>query len=357
MIQTWRKAADLLRLGEDLVLATVVESRGSTPREPGATMVVRRNGEIVGSVGGGSGEGDVIEEARTGAADAGPRYTVIDMWGSGRRPDAMVCGGRMKILLEPLSPATTLPWITVLVDELENGRSVGIVRALPGAGDDAPSLAMLAGEGGEILWTREGAPPPDIAFRSGGAAVETVPLPNDAGRLLVQKILPPDRLIIVGGGHIAVPLCDMAAALDFRVTVIDDRPEFSAAERFPAAADTLCGDYVPLLDRIPGGETAYFALVTRGYGIDVEAVPVLLKKRFRYIGMIGSGRRIRTVKEKLETKGIAAADLDMIHAPIGLAIGAVTPAEIAASIVAELIAVRRAEKEPCAGDSGARSSG
>jgi len=157
----------------------------------------------------------------------------------------------------------------------------------------------------------------------------------------------PPHLIVVGAGHIAVPLAAMAKLCDFQVTVLDDRPQFANRDRFPTADAIVAGPFRAELDRLRQGKATfdddtYIVLVTRGHQHDVACLLEVLDDPLAYIGMIGSRRRIRAVFELLEKEqGIPAAKFDRVYAPIGLNIGAITPAEIAVCIMAEIINVMR----------------
>jgi xanthine dehydrogenase accessory factor len=157
----------------------------------------------------------------------------------------------------------------------------------------------------------------------------------------------PPRLLIVGAGHIAVPLCELGALCDFSVIVIDDRAQFANRSRFPRAADVIAADIRQTVSALAADPETYVVLVTRGHSLDVECLTTILDRPLAYIGMIGSRRRIRAVFDLLEREqGIAPTLLERVHAPIGLAIRAETPAEIAVSIMAEIIAVRRGGRQP-----------
>jgi len=157
----------------------------------------------------------------------------------------------------------------------------------------------------------------------------------------------PPHLIVVGAGHIAVPLAAMAKLCEFQVSVLDDRPQFSNRERFPTADQVIAGPFRAELERMRQGKATfdddtYIVLVTRGHQYDVESLLEVLDDPLAYIGMIGSRRRIRAVFELLEKEqGIPAAKFDRVYAPVGLNIGAITPAEIAVCILAEIINVMR----------------
>jgi len=147
--------------------------------------------------------------------------------------------------------------------------------------------------------------------------------------------------VIVGAGHIAVPLARMAKVLDFQVTIIDDRSAFANRGRFPEADRVIAADIEKTVADLPIGPQTYLVLVTRGHTLDQAALMRVIHKPAAYIGMIGSQRRVRAVLDQLRRMGVAEEHIRRVYAPIGLRIGAETPAEIATSILAELVAVRR----------------
>lgn len=150
-----------------------------------------------------------------------------------------------------------------------------------------------------------------------------------------------ERLIICGGGHVALELAHIAARLDFEVHVIDDRPEFANRSRFPMA-QVYCGEFVSALEELGNGPDDYFAVLTRGHVWDGACVAQILRGEFGYLGMIGSRRKVAATRAMLLEEGFTAGQVDQVHAPIGLNIGGETPAEIAVSIAAQLVQVRAA---------------
>lgn len=159
--------------------------------------------------------------------------------------------------------------------------------------------------------------------------------------VLIEVVEAPARLVIVGGGHIGRSLCTVGALAGFSVTVIDDRPEYANTERFPEADRVICDDYEDALASLPNDFNTYYVMVTRGHKQDELSLRIVLAKSWAYCGMIGSKRRTGAVLQHLAEEGFPRETLDRVHTPIGLDIGAETPEEIAVSIVAELIMVRR----------------
>jgi xanthine dehydrogenase accessory factor len=153
-------------------------------------------------------------------------------------------------------------------------------------------------------------------------------------------IPPTPRLLIAGAGHVGQALAAIVAQFDYAITVIDDRADFATAARFPTAR-CIVGDIDLELSRYPIDESTYVVIVTRGHKHDAVSLAAVIQSAARYIGLIGSKRKVRTILDELHLRGIPREQLARVHAPIGLEIGAVTPAEIAVSIAAELIAVRR----------------
>lgn len=158
-----------------------------------------------------------------------------------------------------------------------------------------------------------------------------------------RRFLPPERLILLGGGHVSLALYEAALPLGFAVTVADDRPAFANYTRFPAAKEVLCDSFENSLPRLRIGAGDFVCVITRGHKDDVACMKYLLQGiEPRYLGMIGSHRRVKGLFEMLLEEGFDRERIARVHAPIGLSIGAVTPAEIAVSIAAELIAARHA---------------
>lgn len=161
----------------------------------------------------------------------------------------------------------------------------------------------------------------------------------------IRSFRRPERLILLGAGHIAQPLCRYAADLGFSVTVADDRPDFANYTRFPEADTVLCDDFSRAIEQVRITAEDYVAVITRGHRYDADCLRKILTGEFpNYLGMIGSKRRVRALFDLLEEEGFAREKLEKIHAPIGVEIGAVSVKEIAVSIAAELISSRRAGK-------------
>mgnify|MGYP002571802803 CR=1 FL=1 len=146
-----------------------------------------------------------------------------------------------------------------------------------------------------------------------------------------------ERLILCGGGHVSLEVAHIARRLEFELVVIDDRPGFASRDRFPMAGQVVCAPFLEALDALGSRESDYYVILTRGHAHDRDCLEHVLRGKYAYAGMIGSRTKVAAVKAALEAAGIAREILDGVHSPIGLPIGAQTPAEIAVSIAAEMI--------------------
>ena len=149
-----------------------------------------------------------------------------------------------------------------------------------------------------------------------------------------------ERLILCGGGHVSLEVAYLADHLEFEVVVIDDRPEFANRERFPMTSQVICGPFLESLEGLGTRDDDYYVILTRGHAYDADCLAQVLKGRYAYVGMIGSKVKVAAVMERMRAQGFAQEVLDGVHSPVGLSIGAQTPAEIGISILAEIISVR-----------------
>lgn len=339
MIELFSRIVATLAQGQSVVSTTIVTNEGSTPRTAGSKMLVFADGSIAGTVGGGLSEGQVMAAApdvfRTGQA----RLIDFDMTGQAAKGADLICGGRMRVFLERLDPDTaTRALYAALVDLLARGGRGLVVTALDTAG--APDRCLLL-PGGDIVGPDPGEAVLAAARSEGRGIMAPIVITCEGRRFFLEPALSPDPLIICGGGHVSRPTGQLATTVGFRVTVLDDRPEFASPERFPFAAKTAVIDPAKSwLDGCDIGPNTSIVIVTRGHAHDFEALIESLRTPAGYIGMIGSIPKRDSVYERVLAAGFTKADLDRVKSPIGLEIAAETPEEIAVSIVAELIECR-----------------
>ncbi len=171
-------------------------------------------------------------------------------------------------------------------------------------------------------------------------AKETKVLAGDGQEILVELFLSTPRLVILGGGHVALAAARLGRMLGFHVTVMDDREEFVSPARFSDADELICGDFSEIPEKIPVRENTYYVVLTRGHAADAECVRHILKRPYRYLGMIGSRRKVKLTWDMLLKEGYTQEQLDSVYAPVGLSIGSQTPEEIGVSILAQIIQVK-----------------
>jgi len=297
-----------------VVLATVIQVRGSVPREVGARMLVWGDGQIWGTIGGGAGEAKVIRAALDVLASGEKQGVQIDLSGAPGREIQGVCGGWMQVWVERWQGEGAIALAQAICNRLQSGQAVALVT--PFSTDQSPHLADHPTNGQAIALS-------ESAF--------------------IETLQPPPALLIVGAGHVGQQLAKVAALIDFQVIVQDDRPEWANADRYPQATRIFAEPIASALRQLEHHPQLYVALVTRGYQYDLDALECLLSRNLPclYLGMIGSEKRVRQVYQAIAQRGIDSSRVHTIYAPIGLDIGALTPAEIAVSIAAELILVRR----------------
>ena len=218
------------------------------------------------------------------------------------------------------------------------------VMEVIGKGERISLLTKFAGEEGSLKedLTRSLEAVQAVPARKGGMVAPVICEEEEGAVTVCEPIYPRERLLILGGGHVALALAEMAAKCDFRVTVCDDRPAFANEERFPWAEEILCDTFENCLEKFAITSYDYVVIVTRGHVHDGDCLRVILKGvEPAYTGLIGSRRRVRGLFDQLESEGFSRERMDKICTPIGLNIGGITPQEIAVSIMAELISYRR----------------
>jgi xanthine dehydrogenase accessory factor len=360
--QIWAEAVRVLERGKPFVLATVVNVRGSTPREVGAKMIVRDDGQF-GTIGGGCGEAEVFRKARVLLEDRSEaRLAEVDLTGDFDQQEIGTCGGIMDVFIDRWAPESDLPLAKKLADAAEHSRPaalltvvdtgsptskmsrVGSRTVVDPAQHDTGALAAVGLEAFALDQVAERAADSHAGLVEVGEAglrhttrIES----NGAPRIFIDPIAGAQRLIIVGAGHIAQPLASMGSMLGFHVTVIDDRHQFANRERFPTANEIVVKPFQEAIDALRLDKHCFLVSVTRGHAYDEVAVAAALRQPCGFVGMIGSRRRVKTTLDRLMEAGIPRARTEDVHAPLGLDIGAETPEEIAVAIIAEIVRERR----------------
>jgi xanthine dehydrogenase accessory factor len=245
----------LRRLGQKCALATIVQVRGSIPSYQSAKLLVREDGSMIGTIGGGCVEAEVWNAAREVIETEKPKHLTFNLGQDAAYDNGLICGGQLDVFVEAV-----------------------------------------------------------------------VPLP---------------QAFIFGGGHISKSLSKVLNLAGFATSIIDDREAFANRERFPEASEIYAGEYEEIFPKLPVHEGSYLVIVTRGHRDDMRVLRWAVTTNARYVSMIGSKRKVLNVVRELEKEGIPAGRFERVFAPMGLEIGAVSPEEIAISVAAEMIAVRR----------------
>jgi xanthine dehydrogenase accessory factor len=251
----FEEIVELRRAGRRGALATIVHARGSIPSFESAKMLVRDDGTIAGTIGGGCVEAEVWQAAREVMEEEKPRSLTFNLNHDPKYDSGLVCGGTLEIYLEPILPVQTL--------------------------------------------------------------------------------------YVFGAGHVAHNLYRSARLAGFEIVVVDDRESYANRERFPEAKDIYADDFERVLAQLAPNQSSYLVIVTRGHRDDMRVLRWAVDTPARYIGMIGSQRKVIAIYKQLEQEGMSPEKLARVYAPIGVDIGAITPEEIAIAIVAEMIAIRR----------------
>jgi xanthine dehydrogenase accessory factor len=300
-VNVYAELARRLAAGEACGLATVVHTEGSAPGQPAMKMLVAREGRPVGTVGGGRVEAEVAAAARDALRTGRPRLFTFTLSDDLADEGGLLCGGTVRILVERVDPPA--PWAA----EAAEARGAALLaRLLP----DRVERSLLRGEAAR----------PYLADET----------PRLEGDLFVEPLVTP-RAIVLGAGHVGRLAAELAACAGFDVAVVDDRPDH-------ARPGVVCAPLVEGFESLCPGPDDYVVVVTRGAGLDLACCRAALRSGARYVGMLGSRRKAAAVREALASEG---ADLRRLHAPIGLDLGAVSAGEIALSIVAQMIKVRR----------------
>ena len=351
MKEVIQEAVKLLEEGQPCVLATVVRTKGSTPQKSGAMLLVRDDGSGLGTLGGGCVEGDIWFAAQEILRNhGGPEFKDYFLNEDIAARDGLVCGGTMYFYLEPFREAADFAEVgQELLDAYNGGEPVAlatVVNVPPGV--QGLGAKLLLRSGGQVSGTLGD---PELDQRAIDLCRQVADVGNiesfitDAGvEVFIEGFTTPPTLVMVGGGHVGKATADLATTLGYRVVVVDDRPEFSNSERFPYADETVVTPYDDWSSKVSLNVNTFVVVATRGHRYDDMALESALNTRARYIGLMGSRRKSLMIYQRLLQQGVTLDRLREVKSPIGLDIGALTPEEIAVSVMSEIIMTRRGGK-------------
>ena len=332
-----------------VALATLISRVGSAPRAVGAKYLIKGDGTSLGSIGGGCVEAEVWQKAQKVMEEAKGKILHFDLTSEQLAEGGLICGGNIDIFLEPLKEEFLNVYQEVSRIKQKGGSAV--LATLVSVDGDFPK-----GEGSKVLIKPSGE---KVGSLLGGVELEKKILREGEAQLkekkpkvlvfrhedrkmevLLEPVFSEPTVYMFGGGHISEQLAPLAKKVHFKVVVVDDREMFANRERFPEADEVIVSEFEKCFDRLHIDDSSYIIIVTRGHLYDGFVLEQAVKTNARYIGMIGSKKKIKTLYEMLVKKGVSKETLNRVHAPIGLDINSETPEEIAVSIVAELIKVK-----------------
>ena len=340
--------------GERVALATVVSMAGSAPRRPGAKLAVSETGELAGSVSGGCVEPAVVEAALQVIKDDQPQLLEFGISEEDNIAQiGLACGGTIRVFVEPLLYHPTADPRNTLYTRLKEAITTaqGIATATIIDGSHLPDAKMLIYPDGTTYGTL-GTATLDTSVQTDAVTAiwknqpaisthqftqSTMPQPIS---IFIEGFPPPPELLIVGAGHIAIPLTTIAQTLHYHVTILDARSAFATRERFPHADEIIIDWPDEILQKRTITPSTAVVVLTHDPKFDEPALKVLLNSNAGYIGAIGSKTTQQERNTRLKSAGFSDTQIARIHGPIGLKIGAISPEEIALSIMAEIVAVQ-----------------
>jgi len=321
------------------ILATIIRTEGSTPREIGTQMLVMDTSQTIGTIGGGAAEKLITNKALEFlTAHRKVRAELHHQAINQETPSDSfsVCGAAMDVLLEPVQDK---PFWQFVQNLQKSGNDAVMVTSLVPPYSriilDADGNLLLGRPQKEVLLSAERRQ--DILSVKAAKVIGN----SDEHRWFVEPLLKTERLLILGAGHVAREVAFYAKALDFQVTVIDDRATFALPEFFTGAHSVICSDFAPGIKNYEPNNDTYVVIATRSHPTDAECLKEILNFPTKYVGMLGSTKKISAIANYLQEKGYTSQSLARLKAPIGLDIHAQTPSEIAISILAEIISVKR----------------
>lgn len=354
MSDIYREIIEGLRRKEKVVLATLIARVGSAPRAVGAKYLIREDGTTLGSIGGGCVEAEVWQQAQDVMEKDRAGVLHFKLTAAQLAQGGLICGGNIDVLVEPLREGFLDVYEEVL--RIRERGETGVLVTLiaidgkPPEGKACKALFKSSGEKVGFLYDGE-ALEQEISGEMAGLLKEKRPrvlslkAEGEASawktmEVLLEPVFAEPTVYLFGAGHVSKEIAPLAKRVHFKVVVIDDREMFANRERFPEADEILVRDFEKSFEGLQMDAQSYIVIVTRGHLYDGLVLEQAIGTDARYIGMIGSKKKIETLYRSLMAREIPKEKLDRVYAPIGIDINSETPEEIAVSIVAQLIKVR-----------------
>lgn len=343
MKNIFEKICDFLELNQQGMLATIVWTSGSTPAPAQSKMLLGIDGNrIAGTIGGGCVEDAVMR--RAAAIQDKKNAVIMDFeLNDDNEETGLICGGTLKVLIESIN-ISHQPLFQKLAERCNAGQETILVTKIGKNNDSEKSIYdkdshLLVGNLSGIKSLKEN------IFDKFTPFMQNV----EDTLYIYEPIEGKAPVYIFGGGHVGKAVSKFAAQCGFSVTIVDDRIEYTNHEKFPEADNTICLPFRNISEHLTIGESTFVIIVTRGHSYDELVLEQVLKFKPKYIGMIGSKRKVLVAYKNLISKGIEEKVLKNVFAPVGLDIGSISVEEIAISIVAEMITVKRRgiDLKPC----------
>lgn len=349
MNEVFKELLNTYNAGGMGVLASVIYRQGSTPMSGEAKMFIRGDGKLFGTVGGGCTEARVMSEGKKALYDGLARTLTFTLTEKEASLEGHICGGRVQIFLEPVKEITArcAEEVMRLSEEGRPGAVATIVSRDETPVDMVNNYKMVVRWDGTALGSLGNRELEDKVIDAGLKVIDSETagiFKFDSTEVFIEPIPVVPTAYIFGAGHISYFVAKVAKMVGFRVVVIDDRPQYANKERFPDADEVIAEDFEVVCSKLPLNRYSYIVIVTRGHQHDAVVLEQVVYSKARYIGMIGSRSKVRLTYRSLEEMGVDKELLKRVYAPVGIEIRAQTPEEIAVSIVAEMIMVRRGQE-------------
>ncbi len=320
----YKKIYDELLCGRDVVLSSIIKSEGSTPRKAGATMAYFSDHSTAGTVGGGMIEFDCTNVCGSMHSTTSPFTKEYILNYNEAKNIGMVCGGKTEIFFQYIkSNESTIAIFEKINDVFVNNKQAFLITSI-GSGDISVYETDSKLYGGTIDF--------DIT-----PYLSSTPVLTENSDYFINPLSVSEFVYIFGGGHVSQALCKMLALTDFNVIVYENNEKFADIKLFDNVKKVVKAEFTEINDNISITQNDYCVVLTRGHESDNEVLSQIMSKHPSYLGVIGSKKKVAFMHEYLLNCGFSKDEIDKIHSPIGLEIGAVTPAEIAVSITAQLI--------------------
>jgi xanthine dehydrogenase accessory factor len=348
MHEVFQEAINVLGKSDPMVVATVIRTKGSTPQKPGSKLLVRKDGTGVGTLGGGCVEGDIwfaaSELMKRGGSSEYREYELNEELAA---EDGLICGGTMYFLIDPVyKPEEYLDFAKEIDLAYQGGEPVALASLIrPGEGNESSIGAKFFMRGdGSTVGTLGTSDLDESAISKGKELMvhgkNEYVITGSGSEYFIEAYTTPPQLVLCGGGHVSNAIAPLAKSLGFLVFVTDDRAEFANADRFPMADTIVVKTPEEAFPELPINPNTFIIVATRGHRFDNVALAAAAKTSAKYVGLLGSRRKIILIYEDLMRMGIPKERMEELRAPIGLDIHARTPEEIAVSIMAELLMFR-----------------